>query len=343
MTDDNKGRENLSRRKVLGALGASGAVVGLGGLGTYAQFTDTEEDTITISAGGIDLLVRSGASYNGQDISNFDAGQFEPEDLPANVEGFEETGALGLDFNLTDVKPGDYGCLSFGIEVTDNPAWVAACLGYENNIDGETFEPEVEADDDVNSSDVNASPLSVDGQGEIPENMLVIPFYGGEMPPSEPFDPCIFFDEENETFDASAYEGSGVVGTPTPFWDNSENGLTPATLYDATRFQALDTQTWDGNGDFETYDVEDSIVVGEGCTFLNGALNDSNQKGAAPVQPGDEFRFGWDWHIPFDVGNEMQGDELTLQLGFVAGQTRHTDSAQLSNVFDPGQNLPGSN
>lgn len=328
MSDEDGGRFDLSRRQALAGIGTIGAAAGLGGLGTYAQFTDTEETAVTFTAGGIDGRVRAGASYNGQDLQTF-----------GNGVGVLDDG-IGLDVTLDDIKPGDHGCFSFGIEVTNNPAWVAACLGYKNSIDGEVFEPETDADGDVGGSQIGST--GVGSPGEIPENMLVIPFYGGAMPPSEPFDPCVFFDPELEEFHTEAYQGSGAVGTATQFWDNSESGLTPATLEDAVDFQALDTIAWDGSGSIvDTYNVADSIAVGSGCTFLSGALNTQNQKAASPVEPGSEFRFGWDWHVPFDVGNEMQGDELTLQLGFVFGQTRHTESAELSNVFAPQENLPG--
>lgn len=329
MTDESDDRASLSRRKVLGAIGASGAAIGIAGLGTtMGQFTDEERGAVTFTAGGIDGHVRAGASYNGEDLQNFSSSNFDPQ-----ADG------IGLDVTLDDVKPGDHGCFSFGIEVENNPAWAAACIGYEANTDGEVFEPEVEEDDDLNASQIGSQGVGSDG--ELDENVLVIPFYGGAMPPSEPYDPCVFFDPELEEYHASAYQGSQAVGTPTQFWDNSEEGLTPATLEDAATYQALDTMAWNGNGDFQTYDAADAITVGEGCTFLNGAMNDDNQKEAAPLEPGQEFRFGWDWHLPFDTGNVVQGDELTLKLGFVFGQTRHTESADLSNVFAPQQNLPG--
>lgn len=327
MSDDTDGRFGLSRRKTLASIGTIGVATAGLGAGTMAQFTDTEEGSVSFSAGQIDGRVRAGASYNGEDLQTFDGNGF------STLED-----GIGLDVELADIKPGDHGCFSFGIEVVNNPAWVAACLAVEGSTDGSVSEPEVDADGDLNASQIGSTASS---PGEIPENMLVIPFYGGQMPPSEPFDPCVFFDPELEEFHVENYQGSGAVGTTTDFWDNSEGGLTPATLAEAVQLQAIDTVAWEGGGaDIETYDIGDSIAIGEGCVFLNGALNTSNQKAAAPVEPGSEFRFGWDWHVPFDVGNVMQGDEMTLKLGFVFGQTRHTESAQLSNVFAPQQNLP---
>lgn len=342
MTDDNDDGFRLSRRKALAGLGTVGAAAGLGGLGTYAQFTDTEQETFTFTAGGIDGMVEAGARYNGTVIHDFDGNSLNPADYDT-VGGFDTSGALGLSFDLTDVKPGDHGCFSFRIEVTNNPAWVAACVGIDNNVDGESFEPEVDPDPHVDAADVGASALNVDGEGDLADSILTIPFYKPpDQSPSGVWNPCIFYDEDSESYDPALYDGSGAVGTPTQFWSNSESGLLPHTLADAAQMQMIDTQTWGDDGiGIATYDVDDSIAVDPGCVFLNGAAtDDQNQQQAGPLQPGTDLYFGWDWHLPFDVGNIAQGDSLDLQLGFVFGQTRHTESAQLSNVFAPQQNLP---
>lgn len=327
MSDNNSDRFSLSRRKALAGLGGIGTATALGGLGTYAQFTDSESETISFTAGRIDGTVRAGASYNGNGIQNIDGSDVEVENLE-HVETDDSTsGALGLNIELTDVKPGDYGCFAFEIEVQNNPAWVGANIGYDNSTNGG-----FDADD--------ADPS---GTGTIQDNMLVIPFYKGDEYPSEKWDPCVFFDEENEEYHVEDYKGSSVVGTTSEFWSNSEDGLTPATLKDASNFQAIDTHAWDGSGVSEEYNMSDTIAVGPGTVFLNGdGPSNANQQGAAPLQPGDKIYFGWDWHIPFDTGNEMQGDTMDLQLGFVFGQTRHTESAELSNVFAPGKNTPNN-
>lgn len=327
MTDDNNdGRISLSRRKALAGIGTIGAAGALGAFGTYAQFTDTEEGAVTFTAGGIDGMVEGGARYNGDVVDEL--ADFSIEESPTGI---------GLDVTLDDVKPGDYGCFSFKINVTNNPAWVAACLGYTNDVDGESFEPEVDADPHVGSTGYTGQ---TPGEGELAESILTIPFY--KPPNSNPsgiWDPCVFFDEEVDDFDHTNYQGSGAVGTPTQFWSNSEQGLVPATLAEASQYTMINSATWGDDGNVQTYDLGDSIAVDQGCYFLNGdATTDENQQGAAPLQPGTDLYVGWDWHLPFDTGNIAQGDEITLQLGFVFGQTRHTESAQLSNVFSPGSN-----
>jgi predicted ribosomally synthesized peptide with SipW-like signal peptide len=345
---------SLSRRKALAGLGSIGAASALGLGGTYAQFTDTEEETFAFTAGGIDGHIRWGASYNGQDVQSFNDG-YEGGELK-NVETPDGEG-VGAELHFTDIKPGDYGCFSFLVKVENNPAWVASCIDYDGNYDGEVFEPEVEDDDHLDESQIGDT--GVESPGEIPENMLVLPFYKPEVTEStlDQWDPCIFFDEEEEEFNYENYEGSGAVGTATDFWDNSDDegqGLHPLPLGDNTPLndttgQAVTTSmtstvSWGSNGNNIQQHSPPESIAGEGCFFLNGEIGDesANQQEASPLQPGTWYGVGWDWHVPFDTGNEMQGDEMTLKLGFTFGQVRHTESPELSNIYAPGENLPDS-
>ena len=366
MSDDNSDRFSLSRRKALAGLGGIGTATALGGIGTYAQFTDTEEESVTFTAGGIDGIVRYGANYNGNTVKSFGGGYADNEDL-TNVTIEEDNGGVGLSVTLDDVKPGDYGCFSFGIEVQNNPAWVAACIGYENDTDGTVFEPEVQPDGDLewdgnNVTDSDGDVIgtydpqsdepiaeNVSTNGELPHELLFIPFYGGQVNEGGNFDPCIFFDSENEEFNADLYNGSGAVSTPGPFWDNATAELEPATLLQVLQQSYVDSAVWGGDDGVDNQatgeDPVDSVIVNppgvaEGCVFLNGEVSTENEKEAAPVEPGQEFRFGWDWHLPFDTGNEVQGDSMTLNLGFTFSQVRHTEDVILNNIYSPGDNTP---
>lgn len=349
MSKDNSDSFKLSRRKALASMGAIGAAGALGIGGTWAQFTDTEPGAgVTFTAGGVDGTVEAGASYNGNDVKAFNSEDFE------TLENVEGQGGPGLNFHLTDVKPGDYGCLSFRINVENNPAWVAMCLGYENNIDGETFEPEVvDGEGNIVDQDLGGNTTLV-GQGvqntpgELAQNLAVMPFYKapvtGQTAPE--WDPCIFFDEENDEFTVQNYDPAGAVDpttyTASNFWSNAQNDLEPLTLEDAVGIPHLNTQGF-GTTSYSTYDVSESIAVDDGCIFLNGAVGDDtqdNSQPAGPLQPADTLQVGLDWHLPFGVGNVAQGDQLDLQVGFVFGQQRHTESAELSNIYAPGQNTP---
>lgn len=339
MSEENNDRFNLSRRKALAGLGGIGAATALGGIGTMAQFTDTEEESITFTAGGVDGEVEGHASYNGNAISDFYGNTQELD----NVSDTEGTGALGLNISFDDVKPGDFGCFSFKVTVDNNPAWVGSCIGYSDSNDGEVFEPEVDEDDDLSDSQIGSQ--GVDSDGELPQNMLVIPFYKGHSAPADNsrWDPCTFFDPEEDVFTPEGYDGLGAVSTPSAFWSNSENGLLPSTLEDVSDAVMVDSSTWNSNGsefDAQTDDYPD-VEADPGCMFLNGAEPSiQNQQGAAPLQPNGEIWFGFDWHIPFDVGNEAQGDTMDLDLAFQFSQIRHTESAVLHNVYSPGSSTP---
>ena len=64
MSDDNL--TNLTRRKVLGSIGAIGAGAALGGAGTMAFFSDDETFTNNqLVAGSLDLKVDWQQTYNG--------------------------------------------------------------------------------------------------------------------------------------------------------------------------------------------------------------------------------------------------------------------------------------
>jgi len=137
MTDDNDSSEQsgsgfeLTRRKTLGTLGAVGAGAAFSGGGAYAFLSDTEESTgNVVTAGKLDLLIDWDVTYNG-----------EPEDHqePANNPG--------PIFELSDVKPGDYGEATISLDNKHNPAWVFVGGNLTTNIDNGITEPEDEVAD----------------------------------------------------------------------------------------------------------------------------------------------------------------------------------------------------
>jgi predicted ribosomally synthesized peptide with SipW-like signal peptide len=358
MAEDNDGIR-LSRRKALAGLGSIGAATALGGVGTFAQFTDTEEETFTFTAGGVDGEIIWGASYNGNDVrqlpgsDTLDDGGVTSRDVDFSLTNVEQ--GVDGEVHFSDVKPGDYGCFSFLIKVENNPAWAASCLDYTET-DGYAYEPELEEDDDhaplQESSAQGEAGTDYQSDGEFSNNMLVIPFYKNAVTSStaDRWNPCVFFDAENEEFTADyrgLEVGGDVVGaTASDFWSNAENDLDPLELENATEAISPSTVGWgvDDDGQFssQTYDPSTSIALDPGCVFLNGAVGNEqdNSQAASALTPGTWYGFGWDWHVPFDVGNEMQGDKLELNIGFVFGQVRHTESVELSNIYAPGQNLP---
>lgn len=373
MTNDDDGSFKLSRRRALASIGTIGAATAAGGLATYAQFTDEEDATMTFTAGGIDGTLSWGATYNSHGP---DDGGSVPDEFVIQ-EATNQQNGVGLELTLGDVKPGDYGSITFGIEVQNNPAWVASCLGIESDTDYMDYEPEIEADDNVSSANVGADG-SFDQQdassddGEVAENLLIIPFYTDPDTPQEPgqqdieplestfFDPGYARDYNPDgDWDTSNLTSqdlsTSAVASSAAFWNSREGGndfsdIKPQTLEEAVSSPlSADTLSWgDADGGFTTQPAPDAVAegLGDGCVFVDGdvySAGDPNAEDGGPagaVQPGDTIYFGYDWHIPFGVGNEMQGDKLEWNIGFNFSQIRHTESASLSNIFAPGANTP---
>ncbi len=64
--------------------------------------------------------------------------------------------------------------------------------------------------------------------------------------------------------------------------------------------------------------------------MANGMLLDANMStdAAEPFAGGQTHHIGFEWHIPFEVGNELQTDESTFNLGFYGEQSRHNDNPE---------------
>jgi len=129
----------LSRRQILGGLGAVGAASAGAGLGTTALFSDVESfNNNEITAGTLDLVVdyQETYSFTGGDSSG-EIGETGGDPGPGPVSG---------EFSLGDVKPGDDGSIRFCPKVLGNPGWV--WIGVENvsQSGGDTTEPEPEPD-----------------------------------------------------------------------------------------------------------------------------------------------------------------------------------------------------
>lgn len=329
---------NLSRRKALGAIGSIGVATTLGGLATSAQFTDSEKQSYTFSAGAVDGTLAYSANYNGNQVKSMDGG----------IQSYDNVGdgsGVGTSLHLTDVKPGDYGSFLFELTVKGNPAWVASCVGYKNNHDWNQYEPEMDAEDELTGHEFDGSHTDeeiANGKGELAENILLIPFYDSD-------DSSVFFDSGGST----GYPGDGGA-TASSFWSNAEgdhtapvsgdNYLQPRTLKDISEnVEALNTKQWNGDS-HTTIPAPDGSTADPGCVFLDGAQaggsSSDNTRKASALEPGDTLYFGYDWHLPFDVGNAAQGDKVDIQLGFNFLQQRHTDAPNLANVYSPGSNTP---
>ncbi|WP_435117819.1 SipW-dependent-type signal peptide-containing protein [Halolamina sp. C58] len=140
MTDDNSIR--LSRRKVLGGVGAIGLASAGAGLGTTAYFTDTESFTgNSLEAGDLDLFVHVDYSEDQGSYAQYSTppGTF----IDGNVVGGGDGEPISI--QVTDLKPGDSGEGEFCFSIVDNPAYLWICGALTENAQNGTTEPEQDA------------------------------------------------------------------------------------------------------------------------------------------------------------------------------------------------------
>jgi|GEM_PF-1568708 len=130
MTD--KSNISLSRRKLLGSLGAVGVASAGAGLGTTAYFSDEESFTNnTFTAGELNLAVEYYSEW--------------AQDTSGSVTGVADGPAVSSE--LTDVKPGDSGTAAFCFTIDSNPAYMWACGELTENDDNGLTDPEEAVDD----------------------------------------------------------------------------------------------------------------------------------------------------------------------------------------------------
>jgi Ca-activated chloride channel family protein len=205
---------NLSRRKLLGGLGAVGVASVGAGLGTSAYFSDTESFTNnSLTAGTLDLKLDYKASYQGGE-GRLDAvramGYPDAQDLgdgvylldqapsPADMQEWEDlitsedfdfcspesdqylVNGDGIPvFTLEDIKPGDTGEVTMSIHLCTNPAYLQLVGDITENAENGQNDPEVAAEG-----------ADTDGVGELAEAIQV----------------CLWYDEDCD----NVYEPTGT-------------------------------------------------------------------------------------------------------------------------------------
>lgn len=199
---------HITRRKVLGSLGAVGIGAGATGLGTTAFLSDTETfDGNTTTAGTLDLKVDWQQHYYGADghvyvnahpdhdgdgrqsvlhpTENY-AVEYTEENLvdylTCDTEGFDDDyDYTGLNdeqdalVQLDDVKPGDYGEITFSLHLCGNPGqlWMGGSAVDEDDAENGYAEPEPTTAENGDTQD----PGQPDGRGELAENVEVEMWY----------------------------------------------------------------------------------------------------------------------------------------------------------------------
>ena len=210
MTDNDDTPIGLSRRRVLGGLGAIGIASAGAGLGTTAFFSDGETfGNNAISAGELDLKLDYRATYDGGPgrLNEIDAvyseeGPGEPFDVVEEEEGVYLIGEVpSIDenevwedevqtrdfclpdvdlingdeipvFALDDVKPGDCGEVTISLHICDNPSWLWMNGELTENAQNGYTDPEIEA-----LTDLGLDTDSSDGDGQLADTVEVTLWY----------------------------------------------------------------------------------------------------------------------------------------------------------------------
>ncbi|MCU4753622.1 CalY family protein [Halobacteria archaeon AArc-curdl1] len=116
MTDDKINTIGLSRRRVLGGIGAIGIASAGAGIGTTAYFSDQESfDNNTITAGTFALTVE-------QSVENLDQDGTGPDQIA--YESHDDGVWGSSQITIIDAKPGDEYKFCWDITVHDNPGYV---------------------------------------------------------------------------------------------------------------------------------------------------------------------------------------------------------------------------
>ena len=345
----------LSRRSVLTALGLLGGGAALGGVGTRALLSDTEEGVTTFSAGELDVELGWQAIHNGTQVDSMS---------PTRTNG--EVAAA-----FEDVKPGDTGCFSLRVHNDTNPAWVWLAVGIVDetegqpdpvdettcttvrtieNYDGDTFdtvESGSQVDPGVYEFGVGGETVTVevtvtDEKHEDDEPDEAIAFTAEVIEGS--YGLCAVTVKSSTTTDTTTFDDCTVstdeIRTPATNGQGIEQGIS------SVEFAVCETEQSTGS---EHTDLADEILVDvfwdddrdcelgsdEGSLFEDEALGDlvdRTDKSAGGVRL-DSFRIGTrtlsiPWRLPFEVGNEIQGDEIELSFSIYAEQRRHNDDPE---------------
>lgn len=219
-----KNRVELSRRNLLAGLGSFGIASAGAGVGTTALLNDTEElEDSTLTAGLLDLKVGWQQTYTGpipgsggtvgshavnafpDTTGNGVQDQDSNGDLlacegpaPTTPNAFQSSNYPDQQHlvELSDVKPGDEGEVTFSLRLCDNPGWVWLVASNFTDGGGTTTDQEPTPD-----------------EGELAENIMVRIWYDEDCDNE--------YDSSDQLIFGPGASGSGLTGY---------TGSNPATL-----------------------------------------------------------------------------------------------------------------
>mgnify|MGYP006287666493 CR=1 FL=1 len=343
----------LNRRTVLASLGLIGGGAALGSAGTRALLSDTEQVLTTFAAGELDLELGWRAIHNGTQVASVAPTQTDGE-VAATFDDVKPGDSGCFDLRIHNNTNPAWVWLAIGIneeiEGQPDPVEGAACTatgkieGYDGDtfdvvkggsqiepgvysfeLDGETVTVEVSITDEKHEDGDPDEALGF--TAEVVEGsygLCAVTVKSSTTTDTVTFDPCTFSTDE--------------IRTPATNPQGIEQGIS------FVEFSVCETEQSSGP---DRVDLADEIVVDvfwdddqdceldgdERVLYENETLRGlvaRTDKGAGGIEL-DGFRTGTrslsvSWELPLEVGNEIQGDELTLSFSVYAEQRRHNES-----------------
>jgi hypothetical protein len=103
-------------------------------------------------------------------------------------------------------------------------------------------------------------------------------------------------------------------------------------------------------------DVDDEDSDYTGAVIVDGKpddTSDNTQNGTVldPLGPGGDagnpensINFGYDWHLPYQTGNVVQGDSIEIEFTFIAIQDRFSElPSSADDFFNPADGTNSGN
>ena len=300
-------RLELTRRKILGGIGAVGVAGAGAGLGTSALFSDEESFTNNqITAGTTNLIV---------ELALIKASNPDLMDINFNVdEAREADGAVETGIQVGDMKPGDSLLVRLTVSVEDNPMYVSALLPGDDSVSDSENTPNTEPENSTQAAGTNPDTGgdALPGEGDLDNQMLVTLGYDSDR--SSLHDNTV----EGPITSESGFDGSaGNNSTATDFLAALDSGL----VY---RGQAGASASPPGGH-----------ADSGNPTRIGGDASESNVDR-------EQVTHFIEFDLPADVGNEVQGDSFSFDLRLQAEQVRNnsdpfgTDSGSPSISFGGG-------
>ncbi|MEF8773054.1 vWA domain-containing protein [Halodesulfurarchaeum sp.] len=190
---------------------------------------------------------------------------------------------------LDDVKPGDSGLLAFCPRIETNPAYLWLCGEITANSENGYTEPEPET---AANGDLN-DPGVMDGAGELAESIEVTVSY------------CDLDDDIADDGDD----------------DDANDGFDPSDVTSVAK-------VWTGTFAELMTAIRNGVPLDGGGAVPGDAGFHAPGNQACFVGSASEMAnpcLCLEWHVPTEVGNEIQGDSLSFDLEFHAEQCRNND------------------